>query len=91
VEWIGLAQNRYRWRALVNTVMNLRVPSNAGKVPSGCTTCGLSCGTQLHRGSYLSHLVYRGIVNVELPLKPPRVTDLWSFLFPVSCSANDPE
>jgi hypothetical protein len=26
VDWIGLAQNRYRWRALVNTVMNLRVP-----------------------------------------------------------------
>jgi hypothetical protein len=26
VDWIGLAQNRYKWRALVNTVMNLRVP-----------------------------------------------------------------
>jgi hypothetical protein len=26
VDWIGLAQNRYRWRALVNVVMNLRVP-----------------------------------------------------------------
>jgi hypothetical protein len=24
--WIGLAQNRYRWRALVKEVMNLRVP-----------------------------------------------------------------
>jgi hypothetical protein len=23
VDWIGLAQDRYRWRALVNTVMNL--------------------------------------------------------------------
>jgi hypothetical protein len=26
VDWIGLAQGRYRRRALVNAVMNLRVP-----------------------------------------------------------------
>jgi hypothetical protein len=26
VDWIGLAQDRYRWIALVNLVMNLRVP-----------------------------------------------------------------
>jgi hypothetical protein len=26
MDWIGLAQYRDRWRELVNTVMNLRVP-----------------------------------------------------------------
>jgi hypothetical protein len=26
VDWIGLAQDRYRWRALVSSVMNFLVP-----------------------------------------------------------------
>jgi hypothetical protein len=26
VDWIGLAQDRYKWRALVKSVMSLRVP-----------------------------------------------------------------
>jgi hypothetical protein len=36
--WIDVAQDRDQWRALVSMVMNLRVPYNAGKFFSRCTT-----------------------------------------------------
>jgi hypothetical protein len=30
IDWTDLAQDRDRWRVLVNMMMNLRVPSNTG-------------------------------------------------------------
>jgi hypothetical protein len=50
---IGLAKDRNRWRALVNSILNLRVPWNAGKLSSGLTSSDLSSSAQLHIVSYV--------------------------------------
>jgi hypothetical protein len=51
VDWIGLTKDRNRWRVLVNSVLNLRLPRNAGKLSSGLASSGLSSIVQLHRVS----------------------------------------
>jgi hypothetical protein len=65
MELIHVAQDRYQWRALVNAIMNLRVPKNAGKVLSSCTTGGFSKRAQLRGVSYVQNVVRKGTVVVN--------------------------
>jgi len=49
MDWIGLAQDRDRWRTLVSALMNHRVPCNAGNFLTSCKPVSFSRRT-LHHG-----------------------------------------
>jgi hypothetical protein len=48
MDWIDLAEDRGKWRDLVNAVMKHRVSLNTGKFLNSCTIGGFSRRPQLH-------------------------------------------
>jgi hypothetical protein len=48
ISWIDLARDRDQWRAVVNTVMNLPVPYNAGNFLRSCIIGSFSRRAELH-------------------------------------------
>jgi hypothetical protein len=60
VDWIGLAQDRYRCKLSYEPSGSMK----CWKLPSSCTSCGLLSGTQLHR---VSLVMKNGVFWVVTP------------------------
>ena len=65
--WIGLAQDRDRWRTLVSVVMNLRVPWNSGNFLTSCKPVSFSRRTLHHGVSKLVGFIIRIYHNARSP------------------------
>jgi len=53
MNWIGLAERRGMWRAVVNAVMNLLVPYNVENFFTNCRPASFSRRTLLHCVRYV--------------------------------------
>jgi hypothetical protein len=65
VDWIDLAQDSDQ-RALVNSVMNLRVPENVGKSFIGCTTGSFSRSVPLREVNFAFRSSRYNFVDVSV-------------------------
>ena len=87
--WIDWANDRDRWRALVNTVMNLRIPQNAGSFLTSCEAVSFSSRTLFHGDSYLiSQLRMREIYLIDLAIRSTPKIKIKNFVHISGCNCQ---
>jgi len=78
MDWIGLAQDRDRWRTLVSEIMNLRVPWNVGNFLTSCKPVSFSRRT-LHHGVSKYTCWHRCSWTAWTVEKTPSTSDMCSY------------